>query len=232
MHTIRQVVPADEKRIRELFTILFRFTGLPEERSRFQVTSLLTGCGFTTRESEMILSSRPRRRLARITMLFGYVFNITIVSALVNLFISLKVTQLDGFLGSLLIPMAALVIIFVFIRVPVIRAWGDRVLEKLAGRFVRGERRNTIEILDYIGKDSIAQITLRKVPDSLKDIPLSATGLKSESKILVMLIENEDKKAIPATAETVFHEDEVLTVFGDYKTLCRVFEANERFSGN
>ena len=61
--------------ISEVFTVLFRFTGLPDERARFQVISLLTGCGFTTRESEMILSSRSRRRLARITMLFGYVFN-------------------------------------------------------------------------------------------------------------------------------------------------------------
>lgn len=29
--------------ITELFTILFRFTGLPDERARFQVISLLTG---------------------------------------------------------------------------------------------------------------------------------------------------------------------------------------------
>ena len=33
----------------ELFTILFRFTGIPDERARFQVISLLTGCGYTTR---------------------------------------------------------------------------------------------------------------------------------------------------------------------------------------
>ena len=51
--------------ITELFTILFRFTGLPDERARFQVISLLTGCGYTTRESETILSNRRRRRLAR-----------------------------------------------------------------------------------------------------------------------------------------------------------------------
>ena len=61
--------------ITELFTFFFRFTGLPDERARFQVLSLLTGTGFTTRESELILGSRRRRRLARITMLFGYVFN-------------------------------------------------------------------------------------------------------------------------------------------------------------
>ena len=37
--------------ISELFTILFRLTGLPDEKARFQVISLLTGSGFTTRES-------------------------------------------------------------------------------------------------------------------------------------------------------------------------------------
>ena len=74
--------------ITELFTILFRFTGIPEEKARFQVISLLTGCGYTTRESEMVLSNKPRRRLARYTMLFGYVFNITVVSAFINVFLS------------------------------------------------------------------------------------------------------------------------------------------------
>ena len=93
--------------ITELFTILFRFTGLPDERARFQVISLLTGCGFTTKESELILSNRRRRRLARITMLFGYVFNITIVSALVNVFLSLKLTQIGHYYLGLLIPLAA-----------------------------------------------------------------------------------------------------------------------------
>ena len=51
--------------ITELFTILFRMTGLPDERARFQVISLLTGCGFTTKESEMILARRRLRLLER-----------------------------------------------------------------------------------------------------------------------------------------------------------------------
>ena len=94
--------------ITELFTIIFRFTGLPDEKARFQVISLLTGCGFTTRESEMILSSRRRRRLARITMLFGYVFNITIVSAFINVFLSLKVAQVEDYMLVVLIPLAVI----------------------------------------------------------------------------------------------------------------------------
>ena len=108
--------------ITELFTFFFRFTGLPAEKARFQVISLLTGTGFTTRESEMILSSRRRRRLARVTMLFGYVFNITIVSAFINVFLSMTGTQAETRFVGLLIPMGTIVLIFIFMRVPKIHA--------------------------------------------------------------------------------------------------------------
>ena len=216
--------------ITELFTVFFRFTGLPEERARFQVISLLTGCGFTTKESEMFISTRPRRRLARITMLFGYVFNITIVSAFVNVFFSLKMAQVENYLLVVLIPLAAVAIIFVFMRVPVVRSWGEGVLEKLADRMIRGEGGNTVMPLDYIGKDSIALVTIKQIPEEFLDIPLSKTGLRAETGILVMLVEPQGGKAAAAGADTVFHVGDKLTVFGDYATICRAFHARERFS--
>lgn len=216
--------------ITELFTVIFRFTGLPAEKARFQVISLLTGCGFTTRESEMILSSRARRRLARITMLFGYVFNITIVSAFINVFFSLKLAQVENYLLAMPIPIAAIVVIFIFIRVPAVRAWGDRLLQRLAGRIIHGEAENTVMPLDYIGEDSIAMVTLRQIPEAYQGVPLSETGLRADTGILVMLVEPEGKKAVPAGADTVFQVGDKLTVFGDYATICRTFHARERFT--
>lgn len=216
--------------ITELFTVIFRFTGLPAEKARFQVISLLTGCGFTTRESEMILSSRARRRLARITMLFGYVFNITIVSAFINVFFSLKLVEVENYLLAMPIPLAAVVVIFIFIRVPAVRAWGDRLLQRLAGRIIHGDADNTVMPLDYIGEDSIALVTLRDIPEEYRNIPLSETGLRADAGILVMLVETEGKKAMPAGADTVFQVGDKLTVFGDYATICRTFHARERFT--
>ena len=217
--------------ITELFTILFRFTGLPDERARFQVISLLTGCGFTTRESEMILSNRRRRRLARITMLFGYVFNITIVSALVNVFLSLKLTQIGHDYFGLLIPLAAVVLIFVFLRVPAVHAWGDGLLEKLADRMIgRTDSFNTVQLLDHIGTDSIALVTLNHIPDEYRGVPLSQLGLKADTGILVMLVEHPGEKAAPAGADTVFTPGDKLTVFGNYAVICKTFHAKERFA--
>ena len=217
--------------ITELFTILFRFTGLPDERARFQVISLLTGCGYTTRESEMFLSNRRRRRLARITMLFGYVFNITIVSAFINVFLSLKLSQVEHYYVGILIPLAAIAIIFVFMRVPKVRAWGDRMLQIVADHLIgRTDGFNTIMLLDYIGSDSIALVTLNSIPEEFQGVPLSQSGLRTKTGILVMLVEHPGKKAVAAGADTVFIAGDKLTGFGDYLTICRSVHARECFS--
>ena len=141
--------------ITELFTFFFRFTGLPAEKARFQVISLLTGTGFTTRESEIILASRRRRRLARVTMLFGYVFNVTIVSALINVFISMSDVQVGHKIVGILIPLGTVALIFACMRVPAIHARGEDILRRLADRsFDRKETFNAVLLVDYIGSES------------------------------------------------------------------------------
>ena len=114
-------------------------------------------------------------------------------------------------------------------RVPAVHAWGDRLLKRVADRIIGGERANRVMLIDYIGQGSIAQVDLHIVPESLKDVPLSQTGLKQDNNILVMLVEVSGGKADPPTADTVFKAEDRLTVFGDYNTICRVFEARERF---
>lgn len=215
--------------IAELFTILFRFTGLPDEKARFQVISLLTGCGFTTRESEMFLSSRSRRRMARVTMLFGYVFNITIVSTFINVFISMKQAQAGEYLLGILVPLAEAVVLVTLIRIPKIRTWLERRLEMLVNRFFRGDNSNYAMILDYIGEETIAAVTLLNVPETMRDKALAELNLRRDENILVLLVEKPGQKAAPAGAETVFAVGDKLTVFGDYTRIRQVFEAREQF---
>lgn len=216
--------------ITELFTFFFRFTGLPVEKARFQVISLLTGTGFTTRESEIILASRRRRRLARITMLFGYVFNVTIVSAFINVFLSMSAAQVGHQFLGLLIPLGTVALIFACMRVPAIHAWGENMLRRLADRaFDRKETFNAVLLVDYIGSESIAQVTLRHIPGEYIGKTLSETQLRADTGILVMLFERNGSKPMPAHADTVFETGDKLTVFGNYKIICKTFHAREHF---
>ena len=217
--------------ITELFTFFFRLTGLPAERARFQVISMLTGTGFTTRESEMIMSSRRRRRLARVTMLFGYVFNITIVTAFINVFLSMKVIQVGHQFLGFLIPLGTAALIFIFMRVPRIHAWGDNFLRRLADRvFNRKEAFNAVMLIDNISSASIVQVTLRHIPDEYRGVSLADTRLRADTGILVMLVEHQGGKALPAQADTVFEPGDRLTVFGDYQTICKTFHAREHIT--
>ena len=61
-------------------------------------------------------------------------------------------------------------------------------------------------------------------------MPLSETGLRQEKNILIMLIEKPREKAHPASARTVFDEGDTLTVFGNYRIICHVFQAKEHFT--
>lgn len=217
--------------ITELFTFFFRFTGLPAEKARFQVISLLTGTGFTTRESEIILASRRRRRLARVTMLFGYVFNVTIVSALINVFISMSDVQVGHKIVGILIPLGTVALIFACMRVPAIHARGEDILRRLADRsFDRKETFNAVLLVDYISSESIAQVTLRHIPEEYNGKSLAETNLRADTGILVMLVERNGSKPMPAQADTVFEIGDKLTVFGNYKMICKAFHAREHFS--
>ena len=213
--------------ISEFFTVLFRFTGVPDEKARFQVVSLLTGSGYTTRESELFVSTKSRRRLARIIMLFGYVFNITFISALINVFLTLKASERTAHhIIGMMFPVIAIAIIFLFIRIPKIHSWGENLLEMLVGKIMKRGNENSAFLLDYIGDDSIVQILLKHVPEKMAGKTLVETGIKPEHNLLVMVVERD--KPVPATADIVFQAGDKLTVFGKYKTICDVFEAQER----
>ena len=217
--------------ITELFTFFFRLTGLPAEKARFQVISLLTGTGFTTRESEIILSSRRRRRLARVTMLFGYVFNVTVLTAFINVFLSMKLSQVEHRFFGLLIPLGTVALIFIFMRVPKVHAWEDDMLRRLADRiFNRQETFNAVMLIDNIHTQAIAQVTLRHIPEEYSGKTLAETQLRLETGIMVMLVERKGEMPTPAHADTVFEPGDKLTVFGNDKTICKTFHAREHFS--
>ena len=215
--------------ILELFTVMFRITGLPDDKARFQVLSILTGAGFTTRESESLLSSKMRRRLAQVTMLFGYVFNVTIVSALVNVFFSLKSAQVDTLFLGILVPLAIAALVIRLIRTRFIRKRIDMLLSNVAGRIMKQDKVNTVLLMDYIGHDSIANVILKEVPEDLSGKTLAETRLKQEHGLTILLVERDGIKPETAAADTVFRAGDRLTVFGRYSEISRVFQAEERF---
>ncbi|MBP3967269.1 TrkA C-terminal domain-containing protein, partial [Paenibacillus lignilyticus] len=83
---------------------LMRATGLNRDISRFQVISLLTSTGYTTKESELISNHPIRRRIGMFLILFGVVSFAVVVSAIASIIApKFHLVKMGFFAGLLLV---------------------------------------------------------------------------------------------------------------------------------
>lgn len=174
----------------EIFTVLFRLTGLREDKARFQAVSCMTNSGFTTKESELILNSTVRRNLARVMMLFGYLFSVTGVSLLVNLFIRSSGNQIDWM--TILYSLIFLVVILVITRSKWIIRKFDDLVERLAKNKKKGSFFNNIRVLEMFHDKLIAEVFVTCIPPEIKDKTLLETNFRHTYKLNVLLIKRGD----------------------------------------
>lgn len=64
--------------------IAFELTGMSRSQSIFQAVSCYTLTGFTTSESEIVVSHPRRRKIALFLMIYGNVSSVTMIAALVS----------------------------------------------------------------------------------------------------------------------------------------------------
>ncbi len=207
----------------EVITVLFRLTGLPERKARFQVISLLTNSGFTTSESEMLLKNPKRRSLAQKTMLFGYVFAVSIMSALVNLMFSFQEAQIENILFASPIPIIIILGFILFRKGSKFRAFVNMKIESLAQYLMSKKHTNSLILMDSFGHSAMAQIHLEHVPESLRNIPLSDCPLR-ENGVNVLFVKRPKAEPFQAEGSTVLLEEDQLVLFGDLCNMERIFE--------
>ncbi len=198
----------------QVFSVLFRLSGLTKEKSVFQVVSLLTSVGFTTAESEIITSDKRRRRIAMFAMITSYTFSVIIVSLVVNMLLNLSNAQAASSLWIVAIIFVAFIFLMIFINLPFIRRTFDSAIEKLAIKFMKKNKgNNTITLLDNYGKEAICEILLTYIPDQLYGKSLFESKIKDLYSINVLMIKRKGKM-IEVRKDTMVQKGDILVVFG------------------
>jgi MFS family permease len=135
-------------------------TGMDPGVASFQALSAFSGTGFTTRESERVVSHRSRRRIITILIILGNAGLVTIVATLVASF-----TQVTGY-SWFFIRLAMIVVgIFLLYRIIIRSKAANSLLERLRNPLMK---RITIEappyeeILHIGGKWSVNLVIIRK----------------------------------------------------------------------
>lgn len=207
----------------KIFSVLFRITGLPREKAAFQAVSLLTNAGYTTGESEIIVSEKTRRHIATAAMLSGYFFSVVIVSLFINLFFSIDFTVFDRQDAMILIGFGGLFLFFLILRLPFISRPLDKALDSITLTiFKSATKDNYISVLDTYGEDAVANIYLYKVPAFLEGKCIIDTDIRKKFNLnILMYTRNGQTRYV--TKDTMFSEKDTLLAFGPLASIKEAF---------
>lgn len=206
------------------FAILFRLTGLPIDKSRFQVISLLTSTGFTTKESELIIQHPIRREIASWLMMFSYISTAVLISFVIGIISnSLSDAKSLGF-TALAVLTFAIIVYFVmrsslvdrfemFIEELILKSkrW-NKMISKTPINIHLHERKGYGIYEIYIGRHS--QFLGKTIIESnLKDI-----------EIQVLSIDRGDQLINFPSPDCTFEFTDRLTVYGNIKSINNTFK--------
>lgn len=209
--------------IAEIFTVLFRLTGLPEAKARFQVVSLLTTCGFTTKETEVFVTTPTRRKLAITAMIFGYAFSATLVSAFISIILSIGNSQDENLWHVFFILLVVMIFFIILSKIKFIKNAFDSLIFKIGHKLSKTKTKNFLKVVDAYGANSITEITLVEIPNDFKNKTLEEIKIRQNYNLTVLAITRENKIINNIKKEDFFKEKDIVTVYGNFDDIKKVF---------
>lgn len=201
----------------EVITVLFKLTGLSEDKSRFQVISLLTGSGFTTKESELITQHPGRRKLAQILMVTGYIGFFTGISFIIDLIeksLSVK---------NFLILLVFFWLIWLFFKNRFLLTLLDNLIEKLIlrKRFMFGNPNKMYKLITRAKGYGVFNIFVGD------DSPLIGVALKDSNlkprKMIILNVDKGDEFIGFPTSKYVVERGDNLLIYGKIDEVIQTF---------
>ena len=213
--------------VSEIFTILFRLTGLPEKRARFQAVSLLTTSGFTTNESELIMKSSLRRKIARSAMILGYTFSAAFISVLVSLIINAgNDKETTENLWIIVACLTLVLVVFIILtKIKFIKNAFDKFVIKISYLILKNKTGNILTIIDKYSTNIIAEIYLSFIPQLFIEKSLEESRIKQDYGIIVLAVSRKNNIFTNIQKDFVFEQGDILTLYGNEKTIKELFWA-------
>lgn len=200
----------------EISTMLLQATGLRREIARFQAISLLTGTGYTTTESELIIIHPFRRLIASFLIIFGTISFAVILSFVISFFVSSTM-----YLSSLGIGLGILIFILFLLRIPAVH----RLLVKaVSRRFERYHGRNSFSegVFHQGGNYVMRQFHVTEAHIGIVNIPLKELNL-AQQDVKIMSIRRNGHIIKYPTGSTTMQLGDIVMVYGDAENVRRFF---------
>ena len=215
--------------VTRIATIALTYTGMSRESARFQARSAFTGTGFTTSESENIVTHPVRRRIILLLMLFGNAGVAAVLTSLILTFVGEEQ-------GSMLTLKIVLVISGVLALWAIASSrWVDRqlskVIERMLSRYTRLEVRDYASLLHLAGEYKVSEMHVD--PDSwLANQTLLNLKLRDEG-LLILGVERVSGEFIGTpNGETRLEEGDNVIIYGRDSTIAELSQRHPGTKGD
>ncbi|HEX6256823.1 MAG TPA: TrkA C-terminal domain-containing protein [Euzebyales bacterium] len=210
--------------IGRLGTIALTATGLPRPIAKFQARSALSGAGYTTNESESVVSHPARRRIVMMLMTVGSLGSAAIIATLIA-----SMWNVSGFGAGFergLMIIGGVFVLWLILRIPTL----DRTLARVFAGIVK--RMTDVDIRDYghmlrlSGDYGISEL-LVETDDWMTEKTLAELDLSHEGLLVLGIIRGDHYFGAPKGSYLVRTGD-TLMVYGPVE---RLAELDDRRTG-
>ncbi|WP_026478347.1 TrkA C-terminal domain-containing protein [Alkaliphilus transvaalensis] len=207
----------------EVLSVALKVTGLDIEKARFQVISMITHTGFTTRESELITQHPTRRKIAQILMLVSYVGQATLISIIISAFRNYR-----SFLYfSIFICGALIVLLFLTRNKHILTRLENIIEEQLVKQMKKNTKYKTVEeVLKLNEEYGVAEFIIEENHD-LIGVSLEKSGLK-ENYIQVLNVDRGSHIVHFPRNNLLFREGDKVIVYGQVEKIKEFIMAQKK----
>lgn len=215
--------------ITRVATIALVHTGLSEQVARFQARSAFTGVGFTTRESERVVSHPVRRRIIMTLMLLGNVGIISVLASLLLTFMGNRAGTVEWLyrIATLIIGLSAL---WYFSTSAFVNKWLSRWINYLLNTYTDIKIRDFSGLLHLAHGYEISEMMVDKghwmVNRKLSELQLREEGLN----LLGIEREDGDYVGLPQ-GDTMICEGDLLILYGKDQALSSLNKRRRGMAG-
>jgi hypothetical protein len=210
--------------ITRVATVILTASGMSREAARFQARSAFTGAGFTTNESEQVVSHPLRRRVIAVLMLLG---NVGVVAAASSTILGFRGGALGHAKWRLLVLGVGLLALVLVSRSRRVERVMTALIAHVLGRFTDLTTRDVAGLLKLSGPYTVSELAVAET-DWVAGRRLLDLGLRDEGAV-VLGITREDGRYLGApTGATTVHAGDVLLVYGRTDQVC---ELDDRRAG-
>jgi hypothetical protein len=218
--------------------IAFQLTGLNWELAKFQALSCFTGTGFTTREAELIVGHKQRRKIASVLMVLGNAglvimiasfatsLNPLIMDTIEEPFLPLKIpVEWIPVVNLMIIMLAVLIIYKVFTNKKV----SDKLTNFLRKRIIKREifERTTFdELLIATGGYGVSKVDV-PTGSFFVDKSLVKAALRSKHDITLLAVTREGVTISNPSADEKIQVGDELICFGKLENIRETFSTQK-----